>query len=72
MLDDVLWEKGERHLHVFLLIKWRVKVHVLGVGAGKMCPLCSDHAVPKKFRGNHVSGVHGEFKLMIDQVIINS
>jgi hypothetical protein len=72
MLDDVLWEKGERHLHIFIHIMWRVKVHVLDVSAGKMCPLCADCAVPKKFRRNHVSGVHSEFKRIIDQVTTNS
>jgi hypothetical protein len=72
MLDDVLWEKGERHLHIFIPIEWCANVHVLDVGAGKMCPLCADCAVPKMFRGNHVSGVHGESKRIIDQVTTNS
>jgi hypothetical protein len=72
MLNDVLWEEGESHLHIFILIKWCVKVHVLDVGASKMCPLCVDPAVPKKFRGNHVSGACGEFKRIIDQVTANS
>ncbi len=72
MLDDVLWKKGERHLDVFIPIKWHVKVLVLDVGARKMRPLCADSAVPEKFRGNHVSGVCGEFKRMIVQVTANS
>jgi hypothetical protein len=72
MLDDVLWEKGERHLHVFIPIEWHVRVCVLDVSAGKTCPLCADCAVPKKFRGNHVSGARGEFKRIIDQVTANS
>jgi hypothetical protein len=72
MLDDALWEKGERHLHILILIKWRVKVYVLDVGAGKTCPFHADWAVPKKFRGNRVSGVRGEFKRIIDQVTANS
>ncbi len=37
-----------------------------------MCTLCTDRAVPKKLRGNHVSGVRGKFKRMIDQVTTNS
>ena len=37
-----------------------------------MCSLCTDCAVPKKFRGNHVSGASGEFKRTIDQVTANS
>jgi hypothetical protein len=72
MLHDVPLEKGERHLHIFIPIKWHVKVHVLYVGAGKTCPLCVDRVVPKKFRGDHVSGAHGEFKRIIDQVTSNS
>ena len=71
MLNDVLWENGERHLHIFIPIKWCIKVHVLDVGAGKTCSLCADCAVPKKFGGNYVSGVHGEFKRIIDQVTTN-
>ncbi len=47
MLDHVLWEKGERHLHIFIPVEWHVKVHVLDVGTDKTCPLCADHAVPK-------------------------
>ncbi len=72
MLDDVLWEKGERHLLIFIPIEWHVKVHVLDVSTGKKCPLHADCAVPKKFRGNHVSGACGEFKRIIDQVTTNS
>ncbi len=34
-------------------------------------PLHADRAVPKKFGGNHVSGAHGEFKRIIDQVTTN-
>ncbi len=50
MLNDVLWEEGERHLHTFIAVEWRVKVHVLlDVGASKTCPLRADPAVPKKF-----------------------
>ncbi len=65
-------QKGERHLLVFILIEWRVNVHVLDVGAGKTCPLCADCSDTKKFRGNRVSGACGEFKRIIDQVITNS
>jgi hypothetical protein len=72
MLNDVLWEEGESHLHIFIPAVWHVKVHVLDVGAGKACPLCTDHAVPKKFVGNHVSGARGEFKRTIDQVTANN
>ncbi len=54
MLADVLWKKGERHLHIFIPIEWHVKVHDLDVGAGKICLLCADCAAPNKFRGNHV------------------
>jgi hypothetical protein len=72
MLGDVLWEKGEMHLHILIMIEWRIKVHFLDVFTGKTCPLCADCAVPKKFRGNHVSGVGGEFKRIIDQVTANS
>ncbi len=64
--------KAERHLHIFIPIEWRIKVHVLDVGTGKRYPLCADCAVPKKFRGNHVSGVCDEFKRIIDQVTANS
>jgi hypothetical protein len=70
--DNVQWEKGERYLHVFVPIEWRVKVHVLDVSASKTCPLCADCAVPKKVRGNHVSGVCGEYKWIIDQVTASS
>jgi hypothetical protein len=62
MLNDVLWEEGERHYHIFIPVKWHVKVHVLDVSASKTCPLCADCAVPKKFGGNHVSDARGEFK----------
>jgi hypothetical protein len=72
MLDDVLWEKRERHLHIFIPIEWHVKVYVLDVGSSIACPLCADLAVPKKFRGNHVSGAHGDFKRIIDEVTANS
>ncbi len=47
-------------------------VHDLDIGARKTCTFCTDHAVPKICRGNHVSGVHGEFKRIIDQVTHNS
>ena len=47
------------------------QVHVLDVGAGKTCPLCAYCAIPKKFRGNHVSGARGEFKTIINQVTAN-
>jgi hypothetical protein len=70
-LNDVLWEVGERHLHIFIPVERRAKVHVLEVGAGKTCPLCVDCAVSKKFGGNHISGAHGEFKRIIDQVTTN-
>jgi hypothetical protein len=72
VLSDVLCEKRERHFHIFIPIKWHVKVHVLDVGASKTCPLCADCDVPKKFRGNHVSGACGEFERIIDQDIANS
>ncbi len=71
MLNDVLLEEGERHYHIFIPVKWCVKVHVLDVSAGKTCPLCADCAVPKKFGGNHVSDACGEFKRIIDQVTTN-
>ena len=72
MLNDVLWEEGERHLHIFIPVKRRVKVYVLNVGASKLCPFCTDCAVPKKFGENHVSGVPGEFKRIIDLFTANS
>ncbi len=71
LLDDVLWKEGERHFYVFILVEWHVKVYVLDVGAGKTCSFCADLAVPKKFGGNHISGVRGEFKRIIDQVTTN-
>ncbi len=58
-------KERERHLHIFIPIKWHVKVHVLDVGISKTCPLHADRAVPKKFRGDHVSGAGGEFKRII-------
>ena len=67
MLDDVLWEKKERHLHVFIPIKWCI----LDV-RGKMCSLRTDCDVPKKFREKHVSGAHSEFKRIIDHITANN
>jgi hypothetical protein len=58
--------KEKRHLHLFIPVKWCVKVHVLDIGASKTGPLCADCAAPKKFKGNHVGGARGEFKRIID------
>jgi hypothetical protein len=69
--DDILWEKRERHSHVFISVKWRFKINVLDVSSGKPGASGADGAVPKEFRGDHVSGACGEFKWISDKVSSN-
>jgi hypothetical protein len=33
MLNDVLWEEGERHLHIFIPVNRRVKVYTFLMSA---------------------------------------
>ncbi len=63
MVNDVLWEKRERHFHVFMSVKWRFKIHVLDVSAGKPGASGADGAVPKEFRGV-VWCTHGWAKIL--------
>jgi hypothetical protein len=72
VVDDVLWEKRERHFHVFISVKWHFEIHVLDVSSGKPGTSGADGAVPKEFRGDHVSGMRGEFKRISDKVSTNS
>ncbi len=59
VVDDVLWEKRERHFHIFISVKWRFEIHVLDVSSGKPGASGADGAIPKEFRGDHVSGTRG-------------
>ncbi len=68
MVNDGLWEKRERHFHRFISVKWHFVIHVLDVSSGKPGASGADGAVPKEFRGDHVSGMHGEFKWISDKV----
>jgi hypothetical protein len=68
VINDVLWEKRERHVHIFISVKWCVEIHVLDVSSGKPGASGADGAVPKEFRGDHVSGMCGEFKWISDKV----
>jgi hypothetical protein len=68
VVDDVLWEKRKRHFHIFISVKWRFEIHVLDVSSGKPGASDADGAVPKEFRGDHVSGTSGEFKWINDKV----
>ncbi len=72
VVNDVLWEKRERHFHVFISVKWHFKIHVLDVSSGKPVASGADGAVPKEFRGDHVSGMCGEFKWISDKVSTDS
>ncbi len=72
MVDDVLWEKRERHLHTFISIEGHLKIHVLDVSTSKTCTFGADCAVPKEFQRDHVSGKSGEFKWIIDKIPANS
>ncbi len=71
VVDDVLWEKRERHFHVFISVKWCLKIHVLDVSSGKPGASGADGAVPKELRGDHVSGMRGELKWISDKVSTN-
>jgi hypothetical protein len=42
-------EERERHFHIFILVKWRLKIYVFDVGAGKTGTFGADGAVPKDF-----------------------
>ncbi len=66
--NDVLWEKRERHFHIFISVKWRFEIHVLDVSSGKLGASGAGGAVPKELRGDHISGMHGEFKWISDKV----
>ncbi len=68
VVNDILWEKRERHFHVFISVKWRFEIHVLDVSSGKLGASGASGAVPKEFRGDHVSGTCGEFKWISDKV----
>ncbi len=72
MVNDVLREKRERHLHIFISIKCYLEIHVLDVGASKMCTFSADCTVPKEFQSDRVSGTSGEFKRIIDKIPANS
>jgi hypothetical protein len=50
------------------VVKWRFEIHILDVGSTKLCTRCSDGAVPKKLGQDHVSGLCGELKGVVDQV----
>jgi hypothetical protein len=71
MLDDALWEEGERIFIYSYQSSGMSRYMFLMLAPSKMCPLCADRAVPKKFGGIHVSGARGEFKRIIDQVNTN-
>ncbi len=49
MVDDVSWEKGDGHSHVFKAIEKSIEVHVLDVGPSKVCSGHADGAVPEEF-----------------------
>ena len=49
MVNDVWWEQGDRHVHVFVAVEWSLQKHVLYVGASKACTRCADGAVPEEF-----------------------
>ncbi len=68
VFNDVLWEKREGHFHEFISVKWRFEIHVLDVSSGKPGASGADGAVPKEFRGDHVSCTLGEFKWISDKV----
>jgi hypothetical protein len=72
VVDDVLWEERERHLHIFISVKWCFDIHVLDVSSGKPGASGADGTFPKEFRGDHASGMHGEFKWISDKVATNS
>ncbi len=54
--------------YVFISVKWHFKIHVLDVSSGKPGAFGADGAVPKEFRGDHVSGMRDEFKWISDKV----
>ncbi len=49
VVNDVLWEKRERHFHTFISVKWHFKIHVLDVSSGKPGASGADGAVPKEY-----------------------
>ncbi len=71
MVEDVLWEKRERHFHILKSVKRRFEIHVLDVSSGKPGASGADGAIPKQFQGDHVSGMCGEFKWISDKVVAN-
>ncbi len=71
VVNDVLKVKRERHFHIFISVKWRFEIHVFDVSSGKPGTSGADDAVPKEFRGDHVSGMHGKFKWISDKVATN-
>ncbi len=68
MVDDILWEKGQRHFHILKPVEGCFEVHVLDVGTGKAGTLGADGTVPKEFQRDHVSDAGGEFERVVDKV----
>ncbi len=49
MFNNVLGEEREEHFHIFILVKWRLEIHVFDVGTGETGTFGADGAVPKDF-----------------------
>jgi hypothetical protein len=66
--------KEREAVHIFISVKWCFEIHVLDVSSGKpgTSGADGDGAVSKDFRGDHVSGMHGEFKWISDNVATDS
>jgi hypothetical protein len=72
MVNDINWKKGQWHFHILKPVDGCFEVHDLDVGTGKADTLGADSTVPKEFQRDHVSGVGGEFKRVVDKVTSNS
>ncbi len=68
MVNDILWKKGQWHFHILKPVEGCFKVHVLDVGTREADTFGADGTVPKEFRRDHVSGMGGEFKRVVDKV----
>jgi hypothetical protein len=72
VVNDVIWEELEWHLHVLVLIKWGFEIHVLDVSATELGFQSTDDTVLHNFHRDHVSCTCSEFIKIIDEVAANS
>ncbi len=71
MVNNVIWEELEGHLHILVLIKRGFEINVLNVRTTEFGSRSTDDTVPHNFCRDHVGCICSEFVKIIDEVADN-